>query len=212
MLGVKRMELPNRIFLIGYMGSGKTSVSKILSKLTGFRYIDMDYEIEKAESMSVRNIFMKYGEHEFRNKEAELLDVICNVTSAADIMAGEKITAQKNTTKANKYNAFVNIKEPLIVSCGGGIILDELNRIILKNQCTVFLEADPELLFQRVNGDTNRPYAYMDISDENERKLRFLELYKKRAPLYKETASIIIQTNGKSPETISKEILNQLQK
>ncbi|HHU16776.1 MAG: shikimate kinase [Anaerovoracaceae bacterium] len=206
------MELPNRIFLIGYMGSGKTSVSKILSKLTGFRYIDMDYEIEKAESMSVRNIFMKYGEHEFRNKEAELLDVICNVTSAADIMAGEKITAQKNTTKANKYNAFVNIKEPLIVSCGGGIILDELNRIILKNQCTVFLEADPELLFQRVNGDTNRPYAYMDISDENERKLRFLELYKKRAPLYKETASIIIQTNGKSPETISKEILNQLQK
>jgi shikimate kinase len=211
-LGVKRMELPNRIFLIGYMGSGKTSVSKILSKLTGFRYIDMDYEIEKAESMSVRNIFMKYGEHEFRNKEAELLDVICNVTSAADIMAGEKITAQKNTTKANKYNAFVNIKEPLIVSCGGGIILDELNRIILKNQCTVFLEADPELLFQRVNGDTNRPYAYMDISDENERKLRFLELYKKRAPLYKETASIIIQTNGKSPETISKEILNQLQK
>jgi shikimate kinase len=52
----------------------------------------------------------------------------------------------------------------------------------------------------------------MDISDENERKLRFLELYKKRAPLYKETASIIIQTNGKSPETISKEILNQLQK
>ena len=212
MLGVKRMELPNRIFLIGYMGSGKTSVSKILSKLTGFRYIDMDYEIEKAESMSVRNIFMKYGEHEFRNKEAELLDVICNVTSAADIMAGEKITAQKNTTKANKYNAFVNIKEPLIVSCGGGIILDELNRIILKNQCTVFLEADPELLFQRINGDTNRPYAYMDISDENERKLRFLELYKKRAPLYKETASIIIQTNGKSPETISKEILNQLQK
>lgn len=209
---MKRMELPNRIFLIGYMGSGKTSVSKILSKLTGFRYIDMDYEIEKAESMSVRNIFMKYGEHEFRNKEAELLDVICNVTSAADIMAGEKITAQKNTTKANKYNAFVNIKEPLIVSCGGGIILDELNRIILKNQCTVFLEADPELLFQRVNGDTNRPYAYMDISDENERKLRFLELYKKRAPLYKETASIIIQTNGKSPETISKEILNQLQK
>lgn len=206
------MELPNRLFLIGYMGSGKTSVSKILSKLTGFRYIDMDYEIEKAESMSVRNIFMKYGEHEFRNKEAELLDVICNVTSAADIMAGEKITAQKNTTKANKYNAFVNIKEPLIVSCGGGIILDELNRIILKNQCTVFLEADPELLFQRVNGDTNRPYAYMDISDENERKLRFLELYKKRAPLYKETASIIIQTNGKSPETISKEILNQLQK
>ncbi len=209
---MKRMELPNRIFLIGYMGSGKTSVSKILSKLTGFRYIDMDYEIEKAESMSVRNIFMKYGEHELRNKEAELLDVICNVTSAADIMAGEKITAQKNTTKANKYNAFVNIKEPLIVSCGGGIILDELNRIILKNQCTVFLEADPELLFQRVNGDTNRPYAYMDISDENERKLRFLELYKKRAPLYKETASIIIQTNGKSPETISKEILNQLQK
>lgn len=206
------MELPNRIFLIGYMGSGKSSVSKALSQLTGFRYIDMDSEIERAEDMSVRRIFMKYGEHYFRNKESELLDMICNVSSAADIMAGEKITVQNDTKKTSKYSAFADIMEPLIISSGGGIILDDLNRTILKKQCTVFLEADPELLFKRVNGDANRPYAYMDIPDENERKKRFLELYKKREPLYKETASVIIQTDGKDPETIAKEILVLLKK
>ncbi|MDD4564433.1 MAG: shikimate kinase [Eubacteriales bacterium] len=204
------MGLPNRIFLIGYMGSGKTSVSKTLSAITGFRCIDMDEEIEKIEGTPIRKIFIKYGEHEFRNKEAELLDLLCNVTSAADVMAGEIIGTQKIPAKAGKYSAFADINEPIIVSCGGGIILDDLNRIILRNQCAVFLEADPELLFRRVNGDTNRPYAYMDIPDENERRMRFLELYKKRASLYREAASVITQTDGKSPETIAKEILYQL--
>lgn len=206
------MGLPNRIFLIGYMGSGKTSVSKTLSEITGFRCIDMDQEIEKIEGMPIRNIFIKYGEHEFRNKEAELLDLLCNVTSVADVMAGETLDTQKSPSKMSKYTAFSNIKEPLMVSCGGGIILDELNRVILRNQCVIFLKADPELLFQRVNGDTNRPYAYMDILDENERRMRFLELYKKRAPLYVETASVIILTDGKTPETIAREILEQLNK
>jgi len=206
------MELPNRIFLIGYMGSGKTSVSKALSEITGFRCIDMDQEIEEVEDMPIRKIFIKYGEHEFRNKEAELLDLLCNVTSVADVMAGESLGIQNIPAKQSKYGDFANINEPLIVSCGGGIILDDLNRMILKKQCAIFLEADPELLFERVNGDTNRPYAYMDIPDENERRMRFLELYKKRTPLYEETAFITIKTDGKSPEEIAKEILNKVKK
>ncbi|MDD4754424.1 MAG: shikimate kinase [Desulfitobacteriaceae bacterium] len=204
--------LPNRIFLIGYMGSGKTSVSKYLSVMTGSQFIDMDQEIERTENMPIRTIFIKYGEHEFRNKESELLDRLCHVSSALDIMAGENIGSSNISAKEGKYRAFADIKEPLIVSCGGGIILDGLNRIILKDQCTVFLEADPEMLFQRVNGDANRPYAYMDIPNEEERKMKFLDLYKKREPLYREAASVIIKTDKKSPETIAKEILIQVKK
>ena len=203
-------KLPNRIFLIGYMGSGKTTVSKVLSRKTGASYVDMDQEIEKAEGMLIRKMFIIHGEHEFRNKESELLDKLCNVSSAIDVIVGEDTGTQKVLDKVSKYETFANRKENLIVSCGGGIILDDLNRQILNRQYTIFLEADPEKLFQRVNGDAGRPFAFMDINDENERQQKFLELYKKREPLYKEAAQITIQTDGKSPEEIAEEILSLL--
>ena len=198
---------PNRIFLIGYMGSGKTTVSRILSRKTGAACIDMDQEIEKAEGMPIRKIFMLYGEHEFRNKESELLDKLCRVKSAADILAGEETGTQKVLDKVSKYEAFYHMEEDLVVSCGGGVILDDLNRQILHRQYTIFLEASPETLFGRVNGDANRPLAFMDVSDENERREKFLGLYKKREPLYKEAASVTVHTDGKSPEEIAAEIL-----
>jgi shikimate kinase len=205
-------EMPNRIFLIGYMGSGKTTVSKILSSKTGAAYIDMDQEIERAEGMPIRKLFIKFGEHEFRNKESELLDKLCHVKSAVDILAGEVTGEQKVLDKVSKYEAFANRTDDLIVSCGGGVILDDLNRQILHRQYTIFLEADPKKLFERVNGDVNRPFAFMDIEDEKERRQRFLELYKKRAPLYKEAAAVTVQTDGKSPEEVASEILGMLER
>jgi shikimate kinase len=96
------------------------------------------------------------------------------------------------------------------VSCGGGVILDDLNRQILHRQYTIFLEADPEKLFERVNGDENRPFAFMDINDKKERRQKFLELYKKREPLYKEAAAVTVQTDGKTPEEVAAEILELL--
>jgi shikimate kinase len=196
--------MPNRIFLIGYMGSGKTTVSELLSRKTGAPCIDMDREIEKAAGMTIRNIFIKYGEHEFRNREAKLLDKLCHVTSAADVPAGEGTGIQKAP------EAFADRTQNLIISCGGGIILDDLNRKILNRQYTIFLEADPSKLFDRVNGDANRPFAFMDIDDEDERRQKFLDLYKKREPLYKEAAFATVQTDGKSPEEIAGEILDLL--
>jgi len=202
--------IPERIFLIGYMGSGKTTVSKLLSSKTDAACVDMDQEIEKAEGMPIRKLFIKFGEHEFRNKESELLDKLCHVKSAIDIMAGEETGEQKVLDKVSKYESFAHRTEPLIVSCGGGVILDDLNRHILNRQCTIFLEADPETLFRRVSGDVNRPLAYMDIPDEAERLSRFVDQYKKREPLYKEASRIVIQTEGKNPEQIAEEILANL--
>lgn len=196
-----------RIFLIGYMGSGKSTVSKLLSEKTGLPCIDMDQEIEKAEGMPIRKIFIKYGEHEFRNKESELLDKLCHVTGAVDLLAGEATGEAKVLDKVSKYEAFSKIEGDLIISCGGGVILDDLNRSILNRECTIFLEAKPETLFHRVNGDENRPFAFMDVQDENQRLQKFLDLYQKREALYREASSITIQTDGKSPEEITEEIL-----
>lgn len=194
------------IFLIGYMGSGKTTVGKILSKLTGFGFVDMDEEIERIEGASIRNIFMKYGEHEFRNKESEFLDKLCQVTSAIDIMTGEKNAGQKVLEKESKYAAFTTLPKS-IISCGGGIILDDLNSNLLKEQCTVFLSGDPALLFQRVKNDKNRPLAYMENTNEEERLAKFRDLYGKRDHLYRGAASYIVGIDEKTPETVADEIL-----
>lgn len=196
----------NHIFLIGYMGSGKTTVGKILSRLTGFGFVDMDAEIERIEEASIRNIFMKYGEHEFRNKESEFLDKLCQVSSAIDIMTGEKNVEQKVLEKESKYAGFSSIPKS-IISCGGGIILDDLNSNLLKDQCTIFLSGEPALLFERVKKDTNRPLAYMENASEEERLAKFQDLYGKREHLYQDAATYTININGKTPEDIAAEIL-----
>ncbi|MEZ0361248.1 MAG: shikimate kinase [Hydrogenobacter sp.] len=62
-----------RIFLIGFMGSGKTTVGKLLSERLGWKFYDLDQEIEKEEGMSIREIFQIKGESYFRDKELNLL-------------------------------------------------------------------------------------------------------------------------------------------
>lgn len=203
-------QINENLLLIGYMGSGKTTVAKALSHMTGFRVIDMDEEIESIEGMPIRKMFMLYGEHEFRNKESELLDKLCNITSAVDVMSGGEGAIAKMKEKASKYASFENLKEPVIVSCGGGIILDDLNRTILKKQCTIFLKGDPKLLFERIKEDSNRPNAFLDIMDEEERLNQFLNRYEHRKNFYEETANYTVSIDEKTPEMIAKEILEQI--
>lgn len=61
------------IFLIGYMGSGKSTVGKKLSNAVGVEFLDIDTLFEKQENMSISEYFNLYGEEEFRKKESKLL-------------------------------------------------------------------------------------------------------------------------------------------
>lgn len=163
----------NRIFLIGFMGSGKSTVGEKLASLTGFKYVDMDKEIEIEDDAPIREIFIKRGEHHFRNMEGSLLD---------------KLVLESN----------------IVVSCGGGIILDSVNVDLLKETNSVFfLECEIETLFSRVKDDENRPFAFLDGSSESDRFIKFANLYEKRKPIYYDAAAEIIDTNGKSPEEIA---------
>ena len=63
----------NRIFLIGYMGSGKTTVGKLLAKRLGYSFVDMDAHIEEQQFKSVGQIFAERGEDEFRVLEQRCL-------------------------------------------------------------------------------------------------------------------------------------------
>ncbi|MBM7552307.1 shikimate kinase [Thalassobacillus pellis] len=64
------------IFLIGFMGSGKTTVAEILSEKLSMKRLEMDEEIEKQQSMKIPEIFEQFGETHFRLLESELLQNI----------------------------------------------------------------------------------------------------------------------------------------
>ena len=64
------------IVLLGYMGCGKTTIGKIISKITGKRFIDLDSYIESTTNQTISNIFSSKGEVYFRKIESDCLKVI----------------------------------------------------------------------------------------------------------------------------------------
>ncbi|MFV0392624.1 MAG: shikimate kinase [Paludibacteraceae bacterium] len=62
-----------RVFLIGYMGSGKTTIGKVVAKRLGLGFVDMDAHIENREHKSVAQIFCELGEAKFRELERKCL-------------------------------------------------------------------------------------------------------------------------------------------
>jgi shikimate kinase len=71
----------NRIFLIGYMGSGKTTVGKLLAEKLGYSFVDMDAHIEEKYFKSVSEIFSQLGEQEFRILEKKCLHEVAEFES-----------------------------------------------------------------------------------------------------------------------------------
>ena len=160
------------IFLIGMMGSGKSSVGHSLSKHLTNTFYDLDKEVEKRFNLSIKDIFSEYGEELFRKEENTLL-------READISS--------NT----------------IISTGGGIVLLEENRKILKNHKTYFLQANIEDMYERaLKRENDRPLLEgMNIT-------QFKDLYFQRKKLYLECAVTTINVDKKSIEDIATEIMN----
>lgn len=108
--------------IVGYMGSGKTTVGRLLARQTGRDFVDLDDEISRRAGRTIPEIFADGGEDHFRDLEhAALLDAL----------AGE---------------------EEAVISCGGGAILRPENRAALRATPTVFLQEDVGVLYARTRG------------------------------------------------------------
>lgn len=124
----RELRADQKLFLIGYMGSGKTTIARTLSARNGIAWVDMDDEIIKTAGKSISDIFAQDGEEAFRSLETSLL----------------KELSEKSGT--------------MIISCGGGVILKDENIAIMKQHGEVIhLSADPETIYHRVKHSTNRP-------------------------------------------------------
>jgi len=146
----------NIISLIGMTGVGKTTVGKILAEKLNFKFIDLDLIITQNSGKTPSEIFALYGEEYFRQTETEELE-----------------------------NIFKNYNKNIILSCGGGIVLKEKNRQILKeNSFAVWLLRPVEEIIKNEE-ILKRPPINNDIKN-------YINLFEQREKLYAETCALKI--------------------
>lgn len=121
------METNKNIFLIGFMGCGKSTMARFLSRDLDVELVEMDETIEAEAGMTINEIFEKYGEKHFRDLESQLILRI-----------------------AEKGGAVVSCG-------GGAILRQENVENMKKNGQIIYLSATPETIFTRVRHSTNRP-------------------------------------------------------
>jgi shikimate kinase len=99
-----------KIFLIGFMGSGKTTAGKKLAYSLSYNYLDLDEFIEQQEQDSIRNIFEKKGEHYFREQEHEYLRKISGYDDCVISTGGGAPCFFDNMDYMNKAGLTVYLK------------------------------------------------------------------------------------------------------
>ena len=159
------------ITLTGFMGSGKTTVGKVLADFLGCPFMDLDDLIVKKAGKSIPEIFAQDGEPAFRQLEARLL----------------RQTVEKYT------------ENTVVLALGGGAVTAPASAALLheKSVC-IYLRATLETLLARLEGETaGRPLADASLADR----------LAARAPIYEETAHVIIDTDGLTPDEVADEII-----
>jgi len=115
------------IFLIGYMGTGKSTVAACMAKQYGMEVLEMDQTIVEREGMSISDIFEKRGEDYFRDIETKLL-----------------LEIQKQENK-------------VVSCGGGVVLREQNVEVMKKEGYIVLLSAKPETILERVKDDDSRP-------------------------------------------------------
>lgn len=168
--------------LTGLMGSGKTTVGKLLSKRhPGSVFIDLDEWIEREEGRSIPEIFRTLGEEAFREREtAALMDAITSYEGGL-----------------------------MFLSLGGGTLVRPYNQAVVAaaSHC-IYLKGTPAELARHLVGQTGgRPLLEGSVSPEE----RLSELLAERGAIYSSAARYTIETDGRTPEEIASEIERLIQ-
>ena len=159
------------LILVGLMGAGKSSVGRIVASQLGIPFVDTDAEIERVSRMTIAELFAAYGEDEFRALETRVIKRI--------LRGG-----------------------PRVVSTGGGAFINERTRRHLKRGgLSVWLKADLEVLWERVNKRDTRPL----LKTENP-KQTLENLMIARYPIYAE-AHMTVESLDVRKEAMAVEIL-----
>lgn len=124
----KSLKLEKPLILTGFMGSGKSSVGKILAERLGRRFIDLDTEIVAASGCSINDIFARAGQESFRILESSHLKKV--------LLSGQN----------------------LVISTGGGAVISKENRALMHSIGIIInLKVTVEQVMSRLKGCSDRP-------------------------------------------------------
>lgn len=129
------------IFLVGPMGSGKSTVGRALARKINFRFIDSDREIEARCGVDIPTIFEYEGEHGFRDREERIID---------------------------ELSALPGI---VLATGGGAILRESNRERLMNRGCVILLQVDIKEQLRRVAFDANRPLLQTDDPEARLRSL-----------------------------------------
>ena len=187
------------VFLIGFMGSGKTTVGRMLARILGRTFLDTDEMIVQDQQMPITQIFEKYGEPYFRDLETGLLRKLekdLQETGRQETTIRETGREETGRQEPDLQEAGMQETDPsgYVISVGGGLPLREENRVIMKRiGIVIYLKASPDTLVERLKGDTSRPL----LQGGNMRE-KILSLMEKRDSFYTQAAQIQLFTDEMS--------------
>jgi shikimate kinase len=157
-----------RIFLVGYMGSGKTSTGKLLARGLGYEFMDIDELFEGKYKISIQDFFKKYDESAFRKLEHDLLEETIQRDNIVYSMGG-----------------------------GTPCFYDNMD-ILKRNGLTVYIKMPTKALFQRLQASKKRRPVLHGLSDDEllghiHDQLMIREMYYSQAELTVEGINLDIE-------------------
>ena len=166
----------SHLVLVGLMGAGKSTVGKRCAARLGRPFVDTDDVVVATAGQPIPEIFAAGGEARFREIERGVV---------ADVAASP---------------------EPLVIACGGGVVLDPDNRRVLRaSGVVVWLRASAEVLARRVGSGANRPL----LADDPLGTLRRLE--RLREPAYEAAAHCVLDTDELDLDDVATQTLAQFE-
>ena len=170
----------DKIILIGYMASGKSTIGKIVAEKMKVSLVDLDILIEKETQLPIEKIFREKGEIYFRKIEHAL------------------------------FKKLVESNESLIISTGGGTPCYADNHLLLNREhvISIYLKGSIDLLYDRLLTEKVKRPLVADKSEEELKDFIAKQLFERS--YYYNKATFIISIDGKNPADIASEIVEAL--
>lgn len=167
------------ITLIGYRGSGKSTVARPLAERLGWSWIDADTVIEQVAGRTIKEIFAAEGEPGFRERERQVMAELLGRTE-------------------------------LVIAAGGGAILNAATRKLVKQAGpAVWLQASLQTLQARIEGDVTTAARRPNLTNQGG-LAEIAAVLAIREPLYRECASLIVDTDTASIPDIVEEVVRHI--
>jgi len=135
------MKRPTKVFLIGPMGAGKSTIGKQLASALGLEFMDSDQAIKERTGVDIATIFEYEGEDGFRKREAKVI---------------EELTEEENI---------------VLATGGGAVTSPDVANFLASRGFVIYLECTPDQQYERTLHDKNRPLIQTDNPKETLEKL-----------------------------------------